>query len=151
MTDVHVFPGFMNESLLCVRPVVSPDAVHLKGMHKGTMYVASVMSGANNVYPIGFMLARGNEDGSTWTKFLTLLKEACPILSTQGFHDSVEGRHFPGAFLDYRHSFVFMSDRDKGLKLALESVFPRNCASAARSKSRRTCVNGKEDQVGCEM
>ena len=57
------------------------------------MYVASVMSGANeeDVYPVGFMLVRGNKDGSTWTSFLTLLKEACPILSTQGFHDFVEG------------------------------------------------------------
>jgi hypothetical protein len=129
VTDVHVFPGFMNQSLSFVRPVVSVDApAHLKGVHKGTMYVASVMSGANDVYPICFMLVRGNEDGSTWTNFLTLLKEACPILSTQGFHDSVEGMHFPGAFLDYRHPFVFISDRDKGLKPALEAVFPRNCA-----------------------
>ena len=95
MTDVHLFPGFMNQSLSFVRPVVSLDAAHLKGVHKGTMYVASIMSGANDVYPIGFMLARGNEDGITWTKFPTLLKEACPILSTQGFHDSVEGTHFP--------------------------------------------------------
>jgi hypothetical protein len=79
-------------------------------------------------YPIGFMLAKGNEDGSTWTHFLTLLKEACPILYTQGSPDSVEGMHYPGAFLDYRHPFVFISDRDKGLKSALEAVFARNCA-----------------------
>ena len=99
MTDVHVFPGFINQSLSFVRPVVSLDAAHLKVVHKGTMYVALLMSGANCVYPIGFMLARGNEDGITWTNFLTLLEEACHILSTQGFHDSVEGMHFPRAFL----------------------------------------------------
>ena len=108
------------------------------------MYVASVMSGANNVYPIGFMLVRmsgannvypigfmlvrGNKDGSTWTSFLTLLKEACPIFSTQRFHDSVEGMEFSGAFLDYQHPFLFVSDRDKGLKPALQAVFPRNFA-----------------------
>jgi Ulp1 protease family, C-terminal catalytic domain len=128
VTEVHVFPGFMNHALSFVRPVVSVDAAHLKGVHKGTMYVASVMSGANDVYPVGFMLAKGNEDGATWTYFLTLLKEACPILYTQGFPDSVEGTHYPAAFLDYRHPFVFISDRDKGLQPALQAVFPRNCA-----------------------
>ena len=101
---------------------------HLKGVHKGTMYVASVLSGANDVYPIGFMLARGKDDGSTWTSFLMLLKEACPILSTQGFHDSVEGMEFPRAFLAYRHPFLFASDWDKGLKPVLQAVFPRNHA-----------------------
>ena len=128
MTEIHVFPRFMNQSLSFVRAVVSLDAAHLKGVHKGTMYVASVMSGANDVYPIGFMLARGNEDGSTWMSFLTLLKEASPILSTQGFHDSVEGMEFPRTFLDYRHPFLFVSDRDKGLKPVLQAVFPRNRA-----------------------
>ena len=128
MTEIHVFPGFMNQSLAFVRPVMSLDAAPLKGVRKGMMYVASAMIGANNVYPIGFMLARGNEDGSTWPSFLTLLKEACPILSTQGFHDSVEGMEFPLAFLDYQHPFLFVSDRDKDLKPALQAVFPRNCA-----------------------
>ena len=76
MTEIHVFPGFMNQSLSFVRPVVSLDAAHLnKGVHKGTMHIASVMSGANDVHPIGFMLARRNEDGSTWTSFLTFLKQ----------------------------------------------------------------------------
>jgi hypothetical protein len=44
VTDVHVFSGFTNHSLSFVRPDVSVDAAHLKGVHKGTMYVASVMS-----------------------------------------------------------------------------------------------------------
>ena len=39
MSSIHVFPGFMNESLSYVRPVVSLDAAHLKGVHKGTLVV----------------------------------------------------------------------------------------------------------------
>ena len=140
MTEIHVFPGFTNQSLPFVHPVVSLDAAHLKGVHKGMMYVASVMSGANNVCPIGFMLVRGNEDGSTWTSFLTLLKEACPILSKQGFHDSVKGMESPRAFLNYRHPFLFVSDWDKGLKPALQAVFPRNCAtSCAKQIEANVC------------
>jgi hypothetical protein len=82
MSNIHAFPGFMNEFLSYVHPVVSLDTAHLQGVHKGTLYVASVLSsGANNVYPIGFMISKKNKDGNTWTRMLTLLKEACPILS----------------------------------------------------------------------
>ena len=62
MSIIHVFPGFLNESLSYARPVVLLDAAHLRGVHKGTLYVASVLSGANDVYPIGFMISKGNED-----------------------------------------------------------------------------------------
>jgi hypothetical protein len=63
MAEVHVFPGFMNTSHSFVCPVVSLNAAHLKGVHKGMIYAASVLSaGTTNVYPIGFMFAKGNED-----------------------------------------------------------------------------------------
>ena len=102
MSSIHVFPGFMNESLSYVRPVVSLDAAHLKGVHKGTLYVASVLSGANNVYPIGFLILKGYEDGNMWTRMLTLLKEACPILESQGFVPAgVAGVEYPRAYFDY--------------------------------------------------
>ena len=39
MTEIHVFPGFMNESLSFVRPVVSLNAAHLNDVHKGTRIV----------------------------------------------------------------------------------------------------------------
>lgn len=45
ITDIYVFPGFMNRALRYVRPVVSLDAAHLKSVHKGTLYVASVLAG----------------------------------------------------------------------------------------------------------
>ena len=133
--DIHVFPGFMNESLQFVRPVVSLDGAHLKSAQKGTLYVASVLSGANEVYPIGFMIATGNEDGATWRKMLMLLKEACPILSQQGFDDN---SHAVGS--DYHHPFSFISDRDKGLKPALREVFPNNVeTSCAKHIEANVC------------
>ena len=131
----------MNESLLYVRPVVSLDAARLKGAHNGTLYVASVLSGANDVYPIGFMIAKGSKDGNTWTRMLMLLKEACPILSSQGFVPAagVAGVEYLRTFLDYQHPFIFVSDRDKGLKPALQ-VFPRNYAvSCAKHIQANTC------------
>ncbi len=84
ITDIFVFPGCMKDLLLFVRPVVSLDAAHLRSAHKGTLYVTSILSGANEVYPIGFMIPTGNEDGPTWTRMLEHLSDACPILSEQG-------------------------------------------------------------------
>ena len=122
MIDMYFFPNFMNNVLKFVRPVVSLDAAHLKSSHKGTLFVASVLSGNNDVYPIGFLISSGNEDGDTWNKMLCLLKEACPILTEQGFGD------FPVLDADgvMRRPFLFVSDRDKGLKPALRVVFPNN-------------------------
>jgi hypothetical protein len=77
------------------------------------LYIASVLSGNDNIYPIGFMIATGNEDKKNWTKMLRCLKEAFPIISEQR-----------------PHPFVFVSDRDKGLKPALQEVFPDNCETS---------------------
>ncbi|KAI2512166.1 MULE transposase domain [Fragilaria crotonensis] len=117
LVDLHVFPGIMNGLLKFVRPVVSLDATHLRSEHKGTLYIASVLSGCNDIFPIGFMISAGNEDGATWKKMLELLKKACPIIDDQGYGDTdTDGV--------VRPPFLFISDRDKGLKEALKSVFP---------------------------
>ena len=117
LVEFHVFPGMMNRALKYVRPVISLDAAHLRSACKGTLYVASVLTGCNDVFPIGFMISAGNEDGDTWQKMLGLLKEACPIISTQGDGD-VDNDGV------VRPPFMFISDRDKGLKPALKLVFP---------------------------
>ena len=126
ITDIYVFPGFMKDSLSFVRrPFVSLDAAHLRSVHKETLYVASILSGANEVYPIGFMISTGNEDGPMWTRMLEHLSNACPILSEQGseivldIDGEIDGEY-------YRNPFVFISDCDNGLKPALCRVFPGN-------------------------
>ena len=84
------------EALLCVStlksksrrtqcPVISLDAAHLRSEYKGMLYIASVLLGGDNIYPIGFMIANGNEDRKTWTKMPGLLKEAFLIICKQGF------------------------------------------------------------------
>ena len=83
--DLYFFPSMANDVLKTVRPVISLDAAHLRSKYKGTLYIASVLSGGNDIYPIGFMIASGNEDRKTWTKMLELLKEACPVICEQGF------------------------------------------------------------------
>ena len=94
LRDVHIFPPFMDESLKhVVRPVICLDAAHLNS-ERGTLYVASCLSGANEVYPIGFMISKGNEDGATWTKMLRLLHEACPSLSVH--EPNLEVRRYTG-------------------------------------------------------
>jgi acetyl-CoA acetyltransferase len=47
MKEFYVFPGFVNDILQFVRPVISLDAAHLKSKHKGTLFVATALSGAD--------------------------------------------------------------------------------------------------------
>jgi hypothetical protein len=125
ITDVYVFPRFMKDLLLLVRPVVSMDAAHLRSVHKGTHYVASILSGTNEVDAIGLMISTENEDGPTWTRMLEHLSDACPILLEQGLESGLDiDGETDGEY--YCHPCVFMSDCDKGLKPALRRVFPGN-------------------------
>jgi len=73
----------MNNSLKFVRPVISLETAHLCKEFKGTLYVASVLTGNSYMFPIGFMIVTGNEDQETWVPMLTYLKEACPIVFHQ--------------------------------------------------------------------
>jgi hypothetical protein len=50
-------------------------------------------------------------------KMLELLKKACPTIDNQGYGDTdTDGVITP--------PFLFISDRDRGLKPALKAVFP---------------------------
>ena len=117
LLDLYVFFGFMNRVLNYVCPVASLDAAHLRSAHKGTLYVASVLSGNNDIFPIVFMISSGNEDRDNWRKMLTNLKEACPLIAEQGSESIADGDGVE------KRMFLFVSDRDKGLKPALRDVF----------------------------
>ena len=84
LQSIHFIPGFMNSALKFVRPVISLDAAHLRSEFKGILYVASVLTGNNDVFPIGVMIAAGNENRRTWVQMLTYLKEACPVVCQHG-------------------------------------------------------------------
>jgi hypothetical protein len=103
---LYIFPGFMNRVLNYVRPDVSLDAAHLRSAHKGTLYVASVLSGNNDVFPIEFMISSGNEDRDNWHKMLTNLKEACLLIAEQGSESIADGDGVE------KRMFLFVSDRD---------------------------------------
>jgi Transposase, Mutator family len=142
----------MNNSLEFVRPVISLDAAHLRSEFKGTLYIASsTLTGANDAFLIGFMIAAGNEDRRTWVRMQTYLKEAFPIISHQGQGDErcanisqqgqgegVDDASLPKTSASNRATpFLFVSDRDKGLKEAVKEVFPANvefsCAQHIRA------------------
>ena len=73
------------------------------------------------------MLCAGNENRDTSQKMLCLLKESCPIISNQGYGNvDTDGV--------VRPPFLFISDRDKGLKQALTVMFPDKCEMSCASK-----------------
>ena len=96
-------------------PVISVDASHLKSAYKGTILIYSVLTG-NETYILTFGISGENEDYRTWNTFNTLFARACPSVS----------------FAEDSHAystFVFISDRDKGLEKSLSKLFPRNHAT----------------------
>ena len=108
-----VILGFMDGMLKFVLPVIWLDAAHTMQYEEqiGTLYIASALSAANEVYLLGFLLSSENEDWETWTVFLRKLKDACPCLCRV---DKTTGM-FP---------FVPISDCNKGLQPTLGDVFP---------------------------
>ncbi len=81
IVDLHFFPGFVDEVLSFVQPVIWVDAAHLQSDYRGMLYIASVLSGNDDIYPLGFMFATGNENKKNWTKMLRCLQQAFPIIS----------------------------------------------------------------------
>ena len=141
LLELYVFLGLMNWVLNYVCPVVSLDAAHLRSAHKGTLHVASVLCGNNDVFSIGFMISSGNEDRENWQKVLTKLKEACPPINEQG-HGTLTDADGVGKAM-----FLFVSARDKGLKPALGDVFPHNCEMSCAKHIEAKSLRNMESNV----
>ncbi|KAG7359842.1 transposase [Nitzschia inconspicua] len=110
-----ICPGFMKHSLRHVRPVLSLDGAHLKSQWKGTLYIASVQTACNDIYPVSFAIMKDGEDTEGWKWFLELLVQAVPLLKMQHLDNRCKFCYF-----------TFISDRQKGLIQALQQVFPDN-------------------------
>ena len=106
----------MNNKLRHVRPVMSLDATHLRSVWKGTLFIASVKTGMDEIFPIAFSITTDNENYEGWKYFCQHLQKACPTL--QMTHVEPRCNRF-----DY---FTFVSDRDKGLQESLKEIFPNN-------------------------
>ncbi|KAL2248474.1 UNVERIFIED_CONTAM: hypothetical protein Sindi_2699700 [Sesamum indicum] len=85
------------------RLVICVDVCHLKGPHKGILLTAVGLDPNNNLYPIAYAVVQ-RESTDTWEWFLTMLKQDVCIQ-----RDS---------------EYTFISDKQKGLIQAFQSVFP---------------------------
>ena len=82
------------------RPAIAIDETHLKGKYKGALYVATVMDGNEQIFPIAFGLADlKNDRGWKW-----FLKELHNVIGSP-------------------RDFIFIFDRHISIKNAIEEVF----------------------------
>ncbi|XP_057540754.1 uncharacterized protein LOC130818607 [Amaranthus tricolor] len=93
-------------------PIISVDGAHLKGPFPGVLLTAVGKDGNNNIFPVAWAVVE-TENVETWTWFLNLLVE--DLKSVNPSSSCVEA----GC-----EDFTFMSDRQKGLIEALNSVIP---------------------------
>jgi hypothetical protein len=95
---------------------MSLDAAHMKTTGGGgTLYIASVKSATNEIYPVAIALMVDPENKAGWLWFLEALDACLPILTAA----------HPKPNVAYKR-FTFISDRNKGLIEALKEVFPSN-------------------------
>jgi hypothetical protein len=73
---LYVCAGMMIASLRFVRPVMSLDAAHLKSKWKGNLYIASVKTACDELYPFAFAIVNENENANGWKWFLELLRSS---------------------------------------------------------------------------
>ena len=101
----------------------------LKEQIRRLALLASVLSGRrDDKHPIRLMISSGNEDRKTLTKRLGSLKQACSIICKHCFPCRRKYEKYAA-----RKQFLFISDRNKGLKPALKEVFPYNWGELCKS------------------
>ncbi|KAG7365808.1 MULE transposase domain containing protein [Nitzschia inconspicua] len=112
---LFICPPFSNEALLFVRPVASLDAAHMKSEWKGTLYIATVKSAMDKIYPIAFAITADNENGQGWDWVLRNLDAGLPNLTIAHYRVGCAYK-----------LFLLQSDRQKGLDEACKACFPAN-------------------------
>ncbi|XP_057522472.1 uncharacterized protein LOC130802471 [Amaranthus tricolor] len=94
------------------RPIIGVDGAHLKGEFPGVLLTAVGKDGNNNIFPVAWAVVE-TENVETWTWFLNLLVEDLKSVSPSS-----------SCARAGCEDFTFMSDRQKGLIEALNSVVP---------------------------
>ena len=121
---VFICPGFMDNILKFVRPVISCDAAHMKSEQKGMIYMFSTLSAKHEIFIIAFGLASGNEDYSNWKWMTEHFLKACPIIKSKNVNS--------GTTTDQSNQYneiVFVSDCNKGLGKTLHELLPKNLST----------------------
>ncbi|XP_010672552.2 uncharacterized protein LOC104889107 [Beta vulgaris subsp. vulgaris] len=103
------------------RPLIGVDGCHLKGNYGGVLLSAVAMDGNNEIYPIAFAIV-SVEDKYNWSFFFRHL------------HNIVKDSK--------RENWTVISDRQKGVDLALKDVWPTTkrrycCRHLSRNFKRR--------------
>ncbi|XVF43694.1 hypothetical protein PTKIN_Ptkin02bG0061200 [Pterospermum kingtungense] len=93
------------------KPIIGVDGCFLKGLFQGELLSAVGKDGNHQMYPVAWAVVKV-ENAETWTWFMELLA------TDLGFGDGF--------------GYTIMSDKQKGLALAIEAIVPRvekrNCA-----------------------
>ncbi|KAK4389927.1 hypothetical protein Sango_2329700 [Sesamum angolense] len=97
------FKGLKEGYLAGCRPIIGVDGCHLKRPHRGVLLIDVGIDPNNDSFPLCYAVV-GGETRETWEWFLYLIK-----------HD---------LHIENAHEWTFMSDKQKGLVPAFETVFP---------------------------
>ncbi|KAL0314995.1 UNVERIFIED_CONTAM: hypothetical protein Scaly_2556800 [Sesamum calycinum] len=116
---------YAEELMKRCRRIIGVDGCHLKGPHGGVLLTAVSIDPINNLYPLAYAIVSG-ETREAWEWFLGLLKSDLNIVRED--------------------AYTFISDKQKGLIPAFESVFPgsdkRYCVRHLHGNMKTTGFKG---------
>ncbi|KAH9147612.1 hypothetical protein AeRB84_008827 [Aphanomyces euteiches] len=112
-------------------PLLALDACHFKSKDKGTLYVASLMTGNFDIIIVGMAISNCSEreNKADWIWFLKTTAEALPNLISCA-------------------TLVVVSDRDKGLIPAVSEVLPSTHHSYCSVHIKRNVASRFETGLG---
>ncbi|KAG7344072.1 hypothetical protein IV203_022080 [Nitzschia inconspicua] len=131
---VFVCPSFANDVLMCVRPVISIDAAHMRSEWKGTLYLATVKSALDNLYPVAFAITVDGEDLQSWLWFLEHLKASAPNLITEHFRRECSYKLFTSSSEFFSSSSEFFSSSSEFFSSLYLGIHIRRGISPAYEK-----------------
>jgi hypothetical protein len=108
---LFICPTACRNAWRSMRPFLAVDACHCISRYKQTLFIAIGVDGDNQILPLCWGIAQG-ENFHNWSLFLQFVKS-----SLYG------GDSFDEADTQTQATLVIMSDRQKGLKKALQEVF----------------------------
>ncbi|GJT04662.1 transposase, MuDR, MULE transposase domain protein [Tanacetum coccineum] len=152
LNDVHTcpktqtFPNHQNANkkirmfLNCLRHLIIIDAMHLKGLYKGTNLVDMGMDENNQIVPIAFGICKG-ETCLCWTWWMSVLKECIGDNPNLLF---ISDRH-PTIALAVQNEFllafhaIYFAKSMRRLQLVQPDAYQKLCEAGTQRWSRAHC------------
>ena len=87
LQSIYFTPLFVASTVPELKRLFMADACHVD-FGKYTLFSCNGITANGNMFPVGFAIVFGNENGTTWNKFWTFVKGVHPLINMPDFDNS---------------------------------------------------------------